>query len=315
MRYLISGLLLLLGMLLFFMLITACAPGRTMTRDSAASEKAVTVSGSQAEEVDFNFDEDEPVETFPKNMSKKLAKNADSTSRSKLSANRNAEEEIDEGSDEQFSQQNERFYQKGEASWYGRAFHGKKTASGEKFDMYDYTAAHRTLPFGTILTVKNLENNKTVKVRINDRGPYREGRILDLSYAAARKLDMLSSGTALVGINILKKGAGESSFRQKFNDVEPAAGDEADFDTEIDRDNSLRGRLALQVGAFYSKGNAHRLKSKIEGLIDRPVIIHRDGEMYKVRILSIASKKELERIRETLNAENIPNFTVRNLQE
>lgn len=86
------------------------------------------------------------------------------------------------------------FTQRGRASWYGPGFHGKLTASGERYDQNRLTAAHRTLPLGSTVTVTNLENGKSVKVLINDRGPYVRGRVIDLSRAAARKLDMLDSG-------------------------------------------------------------------------------------------------------------------------
>jgi rare lipoprotein A (peptidoglycan hydrolase) len=95
--------------------------------------------------------------------------------------------------DENMESLPEKFYQKGYASWYGREFHGKATASGEKFDMNEMTAAHKTLPFGTILEVRNLENGKSVRVKINDRGPYRGNRIIDLSYAGAKEIGMVKN--------------------------------------------------------------------------------------------------------------------------
>jgi len=94
--------------------------------------------------------------------------------------------------------------EEGMASWYGKKFHGKKTASGERFNMHALTAAHRTLPFGTQVKVTNLENKKSVVVRINDRGPFVKGRIIDLSYAAARKIDMIEKGVVKVRIEVVK---------------------------------------------------------------------------------------------------------------
>ena len=94
----------------------------------------------------------------------------------------------------------------GLASWYGKVHQGKRTASGERFDMHDLTAAHRTLPFGSIVRVTNLENGKSVKVRINDRGPFRDGRIIDLSQAAAQKLGMVQRGTARVEVTVIERG-------------------------------------------------------------------------------------------------------------
>lgn len=91
----------------------------------------------------------------------------------------------------------------GYATYYGPGFHGKKTASGEIFDMYEMTCAHRTLPFGTRLRVTNLSNRKSIEVRVNDRGPFVEGRILDLSYGAAQRIGL--DGKELVRITILNK--------------------------------------------------------------------------------------------------------------
>ncbi len=92
----------------------------------------------------------------------------------------------------------------GMASYYGKQFHGKPTASGETFDMYGLTAAHRTLPLGTICRVTNLANHKTVIVRINDRGPFVNDRILDLSYEAARQLDAIREGVIRVKVEVLR---------------------------------------------------------------------------------------------------------------
>jgi rare lipoprotein A (peptidoglycan hydrolase) len=91
----------------------------------------------------------------------------------------------------------------GLASWYGRDYHGRRTASGERFNMYEYTAAHRSLPFGTTVRVTNLRNNRHAVVRINDRGPFVRGRVIDLSYVAARDLKMLDTGVEKVRIDIL----------------------------------------------------------------------------------------------------------------
>ena len=92
----------------------------------------------------------------------------------------------------------------GISSYYGKKFHGRKTANGETFNMYDLTAAHKTLPFGTMLEVENLANNKKVTVRINDRGPFVHNRILDLSFAAAQKIDMIQTGTAQIRAKIIE---------------------------------------------------------------------------------------------------------------
>lgn len=100
----------------------------------------------------------------------------------------------------------EEFQQTGLASYYAKRLHGRRTASGERYDKNAFTAAHRHLPFGTLVNVVNLKNGREVKVRINDRGPYRKGRIIDLSYAAAKQLGILKEGVARVEINSLHSG-------------------------------------------------------------------------------------------------------------
>lgn len=96
----------------------------------------------------------------------------------------------------------------GIASWYGRPFHGRRTASGEVYNMNDLTAAHPTLPFGTRVRVENLDNGRSITVRINDRGPFVEDRVLDLSRRAAEELGMIGPGKARVRITVLEEGAG-----------------------------------------------------------------------------------------------------------
>ncbi|MEJ5261888.1 MAG: septal ring lytic transglycosylase RlpA family protein [Ignavibacterium sp.] len=107
--------------------------------------------------------------------------------------------------EENLSELNLEFLEQGIASYYADEYHGKKTASGEVYNMNDLTAAHPGLPFGVLLLVKNLKNNRTVIVRVNDRMPDFKGRVIDLSLAAAKKLDMISEGTVEVKIYRLKK--------------------------------------------------------------------------------------------------------------
>ena len=96
--------------------------------------------------------------------------------------------------------------QRGEASWYGMPFHGRRTASGETYDMYRMSAAHRELPFGTVVEVHNVDNGRRIQVRVNDRGPFVRDRVLDLSYAAATELDMVHSGTARIELRVVELG-------------------------------------------------------------------------------------------------------------
>lgn len=126
--------------------------------------------------------------------------------------------------------------QTGIASWYGSDFHGKITSNKETYNMHAMTAAHKTLPFGTYVEITNLNNGKSVVVRINDRGPFIKGRIIDLSYAAAEKLDMSETGVAPVKIRVLKKFSPKKSS-QKFS---------------------------IQVGAFIQIKNARILQWKLQ---------------------------------------------------
>ena len=152
--------------------------------------------------------------------------------------------------------------EEGLASWYGHPFHGRSTSSGETYNMYDLTAAHRTLPFGVRVRVHDLENGQSVEVRINDRGPFIEGRIIDLSYAAAQAIQMVGSGTALVRLEILNPGAIPG----------PAA---------------EPGVYAVQVGAFKDRSNAERLKARLESQFG-PVVIQSfdrgDGLFHRVLV-------------------------------
>lgn len=99
--------------------------------------------------------------------------------------------------------------QVGEASWYGPGFHGRETASGERYDQNAMTAAHRRLPLGSVVKVRNLENGREVTVEINDRGPYAKGRVIDLSRAAARRLDMVEDGVARVQVQVVRRADDE----------------------------------------------------------------------------------------------------------
>ena len=136
----------------------------------------------------------------------------------------------------------EGFRERGIASWYGRGFHGRSTASGEIFDMYALTAAHRTLPIPTDVEVTNVRNGKTVIVRVNDRGPFSRGRVIDLSYAAARALDLVEAGTGIVEIRSL--GAGRRGWRHPIAASGPP--------------------VFLQVGAYAKGSNAERVRTRLE---------------------------------------------------
>lgn len=136
----------------------------------------------------------------------------------------------------------------GNASWYGDSFHGKETASGEKFNMYDYTAAHRTHTFGTKLKVTNLANNKSVIVRVNDRGPYVKTRIIDLSKRAFADIASLETGVIKVSVEIVSD-ASESDSEDSFTESDDYLNLDDDMTTE---ESSYR----IQFGAFVERSNA-----------------------------------------------------------
>ncbi len=141
------------------------------------------------------------------------------------------------------------FNQSGLASWYGKKFHGRKTANGEIYNMHVMTAAHKTLPLGTYVSVRNLDNNRKIKVRINDRGPFIRGRIIDLSYKAAKQLGIVGPGTApvkIVALGAAVKQAEKKGERRLYVPVD-----------------YYKGNFAIQIGAFIERKNAEKLKQKL----------------------------------------------------
>jgi len=165
--------------------------------------------------------------------------------------------------------------QKGLASWYGTDFHGKTTSNKEVYNMYAMTAAHKTLPFGSYVRVTNLNNGESVIVRINDRGPFVKGRIIDLSYAAAKKLGMSETGVAPVKIKVLRKFSPKKSS-QKYS---------------------------VQVGSFVSKKNAKILQWKLQKRYNKVYISKyktSSQTFYRVRIKA-RSMKSAQKIAEKLS--------------
>ncbi len=157
------------------------------------------------------------------------------------------------------------FTQEGIASWYGKDFHGKTTANGEIYDMHAKTAAHKTLPLGTYVKVSNLENSKTIIVRINDRGPFVRGRIIDLSYAAAQELGIDIAGTASVRIEALDNDNIESISDKDFN----------------------QGKFTIQIGSFKNKDNAERLLGQLKRIYSTANMViynSEEGTFYRIRV-------------------------------
>ncbi len=173
------------------------------------------------------------------------------------------------------------FVQEGIASWYGKPFHGRRTASGEIYNMYQMTAAHKTLPLGTYVRVTRKDNNKSVVVRINDRGPFVRGRIIDLSYEAARRLSMIGTGTARVVIEVcdppVKPPAGYAVVKEKG--------------------------FCVQVGSFSRRDRARRLASRLSARFADVRIVEYDtgtGLLFRVRVGRFSNRKDAEALESRL---------------
>lgn len=171
----------------------------------------------------------------------------------------------------------------GIASWYGHPYHGRKAANGETYDMDKLTAAHRTLPFGALVEVENRDNGRKTTVRITDRGPFVDGRVIDLSRAAAKEIGMIGPGTARVRLTLIGYGP-------------PRELDETSGD----------GGFAVQAGAFASRANAEAMKERLERKF-RPVrVVEREGSQTPWRVL--VGEKPSEQEAKTL-AEELKNET------
>jgi peptidoglycan lytic transglycosylase len=173
----------------------------------------------------------------------------------------------------------------GYASWYGDPYHGRRAANGEIYDKNQLTAAHLTLPFGTQVKVTDLENNRSVEVRINDRGPFVKGRIVDLSLAAARQIQMVGPGTALVRLDVVSMPA------------EPELGE-----------------FAVQVGAFRDRSTAERLRERLLRRYGNVTIQNyesSDGVFYRVRVGPKATLSGATELASRLGRESLSTFVVR----
>ncbi len=187
--------------------------------------------------------------------------------------------------------------EEGLASWYGKDFHGRPTASGEIYNMYGLSAAHRTLPLGTIVRVTNLKNGRSVDVVINDRGPFVDGRIIDMSYGAARVLDMVEDGVVPVRVEALGR---DPSY---VKTVRVMDGGEGDF--------------VVQVGAFLDPSNAERLRTALSWSYPDVYIARAsvDGRTYyRVRLGSYKEKASALNLADRLAEEGYPVWVTRSNQ-
>lgn len=177
------------------------------------------------------------------------------------------------------------YVERGVASWYGSKFHGGRTANGDTYDMHAMTAAHTTLPLPCHVQVTNLSNGRSVIVRVNDRGPFVANRLIDLSYAAATKLDMIRQGTALVEVRVISSPAAAPAQQASV----PAADD-----------------LYVQAGAFAEQANAERLLARLRAAGIGTAFVRGDERsgrtLYRVRVGPVPSVAEFDRVIDELRA-------------
>lgn len=194
------------------------------------------------------------------------------------------------------------YRERGIASWYGQKFHGRRTSSGETYNMYEMTAAHTSLPLPTYVHVRNLENGRTVVVKVNDRGPFHDNRIIDMSYAAATRLDMLGKGTALVEVTAIDPGKPAQQYASR-----QASGSASKSKAMPVSDHS--NSFFIQIGAFSELQNAERLRSRLDSIADRFARIHQtvsNGQtIYRVRIGPLSDVNIADRVVAQLAEYNI----------
>ena len=185
----------------------------------------------------------------------------------------------------------EGFVQLGKASWYGGRFHGRSTASGEIYDMHKKTAAHKTLPFGTHVKVTNISNQRYTIVRINDRGPFIKGRIIDLSFAAAKEIDLVAAGVGDVKVVALGKEAGRTDTPSGSRPV-------------VAFKDPNKGTFTIQVGAFQEKKNALQIADRLKVLFDyvqvEEYVDERAHKLYRVWISKSETLQEARLIEKRL---------------
>ena len=206
------------------------------------------------------------------------------------------------------------YRERGVSSWYGNKFHGHKTSNGEVYDMYGMSAAHKSLPLPTYVRVTNLDNGKQVVVRVNDRGPFHGSRLIDLSYAAAFKLDMLKGGTARVEIEAIN----QVSHRPASSAVAYAMPDTSPVQPQLPAPVGLR--RYVQVGAYSSWSAAQSVKTRLQLLLrdQRVEVSKHDGgaAVYRVRFgpLTVAdSAGTVDRLLSKLSAEGFTDAQILDL--
>lgn len=199
----------------------------------------------------------------------------------------------------------ENFKQHGVASWYGSKFHGRRTSSGETYDMLKLTAAHKTLPIPCYVRVTNNDNGRELVVRVNDRGPFVKSRIIDLSYAAAHQLGMADEGIANVTIETISIASSpRTASKKKYKKAKKQAPKRVAYSQK--RSNEKR---FVQVGAYSNHANAQKLAKILDKEIALPVVISQiksnAKKLYRVRIGPILSEKTAQELADILNIKEL----------
>ncbi len=259
----------------FILLVSACSNNQIKTSDAGIPAPFVYREPSTPKLVVAT-----PPQTSPKIKVAPIFETKEASFREAVSKNPETPVTLSSKDEESLFPRLVRYFKKGIASWYGPGFHGRKTANGEIFNMYEMTAAHKTLPIPSYAEVTNLANNKTVVVRINDRGPYVGNRLLDLSYAAAKKLGIQSGGTGKVEIKTI-------SPLQALPHIQKTA-------------ESEHKKVYMQLGSFGSQKKALKLHHKIAANnLPEPTIVtarSKRNTLYKVQFGPINSTQNAKQL-------------------
>ncbi|MCU7834497.1 MAG: septal ring lytic transglycosylase RlpA family protein [gamma proteobacterium symbiont of Taylorina sp.] len=196
------------------------------------------------------------------------------------------------------------YKERGIASWYGSKFHGRRTSSGEPYDMHAMTAAHKTLPLPTYVKVTNLKNNRQVILKVNDRGPFHEGRIIDLSHTAAIKLGVKGTGTGWVEVEAIDTNSVISPSKmttRTVSKISEVSGSQSPVPVTLQN----KADLYLQIGAFINVKNAYNLRDRLSSAIVAGKVhvserLINEQKIYRVRIGPVTSTEQAEKLSKTL---------------
>lgn len=200
------------------------------------------------------------------------------------------------------------FKQRGLASWYGKKFHGQKTSNGEIYNMFGMSAAHTTLPLPSYVRVRNLSNDRTVIVRVNDRGPFHSGRIIDLSYTASHKLGLIGRGSGEVEIETVMPGEKGTTYASVGSPTKPVVVPPPVEARPMDRsiDENIPPGIYLQFGAYANRQSADGLRNELTREMEwapQPIRLSSTGTIHRIQMGPFATRAEAEVIAERIQRE------------